>query len=519
MKNWKTVWLCVLALSVSSCDDGDDGTDAGPAMTDAGPSGMDAGPDDDDAGPGELDGGGGLTVPDTYAFDSRFEPGTSSVAHTGQTARQLLIQRLKAYVDGLTDAVDGGLDPTAADPADASRGIVMGQLEYFFSLDGGDRAADPIDVTTDPAADQMTWGDISDASLLGKVAGNDAVTDHRDWSSEFAGWSDASIASDGGGIDSPTNFVRAIFATVEQNAIARGTGVDRFNPADGTTQLPVHVTASGVDLGQLLAKFLLGAINFSQAADDYADGDIDGKGLLADNTMQSGDSPYTGLEHAWDEAFGYFGASARYDDWTAAELAAGPVYRDLDSSGGIDFLTEYNFGASVNAAKRDNGATTATDFMGTAFTAFRTGRAIITHADGALDADAMAALTEQRDLAIGAWEMAIAATVVHYINDTLEVMQDYGTADWDAARFLDLAKAWSEMKGFAMMFQFNPRSPMLDDFAMFHTLVGDAPVLPDAGETAVSDYETALRDARALLGTAYGFDAANLGDDVGAGGW
>jgi len=235
--------------------------------------------------------------------------------------------------------------------------------------------------------------------------------------------------------------------------------------------------------------------------------------------MADDGDPYTGLEHAWDEAFGYFGASAQYDEWTAAELAAGPVYRALDSSGGIDFLTEYNFGASVNAAKRDNGATAATDFMGTAWTAFRTGRAIITHADGALDTEQMAALTEQRDLAIGAWEMAIAATVVHYINDTLEVMQDYGTAAWTADRFLDLAKAWSEMKGFSMMFQFNPRSPMLDDFVMFHGLVGDAPVLPDAGETAVSDYEDDLRSARTLLGDAYGFDAANLGDDVGAGGW
>ena len=503
--------LVALLLVISGCDPSN-GTDAGvgvdAGMSDAGD--VDSGPLD--AGP-SLDGGGGMVVPDNYEFDSRFSPGTSGVSHSGQTMRHILIQDLKSYVGGLTADIDSG----SLDPAET---VVVSNLEYFFSLPGADRADDPIRLTTDPAADQTTYGAVSGANLLPKLAGNDTVTDYQDWSTEFAGWSDASLATNGGGIDSPTNFVRAIFETLEANAIARGTGVDRLSPVDSPEQLPVHVTANGVDLQQLLAKFLLGALAFHQAADDYTDGDVDGKGLRSDNTMQDGTDPFSSLEHSWDEAYGYFGASADYGSRTAAVTAADPREHDTDSSGGIDLGSEYNFGASMNAAKRDNGATVATDYMQTAWTAFRTGRAIITHADGALDADEMSALETQRDAAIGAWESAIAATVVHYINDTLEIMQDYGTAAFDHARFLTLAKAWSEMKGFALMFQFNPRSPLDGSgFGMLHTLLGDAPVLPAAGDPAVDAYRVALRDARDILGTAYGFDAANLGDDVGAGGW
>ncbi|MCA9607071.1 MAG: hypothetical protein KC619_15805, partial [Myxococcales bacterium] len=193
---------------------------------------------------------------------------------------------------------------------------------------------------------------------------------------------------------------------------------------------------------------------------------------------------------------------------------------DFDGDGSIDLGTEYNFGASVNAAKRDAGSTAPTDFMGQAWTAFRTGRALITRAGGALDDASATALREQRDLAVGAWEAAIAATVVHYVNEVLQVMEDFGTDAYDHERFLAHAKAWSELKGFGLLFQFNPRSPMSrEQFASFHALIGDRPVLPAEGADAAVAYRAALRDARAILGTAYGFDPANLGDDAGAGGW
>lgn len=291
--------LCALsALTLVACDDGDpDPVDSG--VADTGVVSEDADVMDEDSGTDVDAGPGELVVPDTYAFESRFSAGESSIRHTGQTARHLLISDLKDYVGGLTAEVDGGFSP-------AADGDVTARLEYFFSLDGGDRADDPFRLSTDPAALQSTYGDISSANLIDKVAGNDSSTDHRDWSTEFAGWSDASIAAHGGGIDSPTNLVRAFFETLEENAIDRAAGRDRLSPA--LQPLPVHVTESGLDLQQLTEKFLLGALAFSQAADDYTDDDTDGKGLLVDNTMPASDgAPYTALEHVWDEAWGYYG--------------------------------------------------------------------------------------------------------------------------------------------------------------------------------------------------------------------
>ena len=258
-------------------------------------------------------------------------------------------------------------------------------------------------------------------------------------------------------------------------------------------------------------------MTFAQATDDLLDDDVMDEGLLSDNRDRDVTSPYTPLEHAWDEAFGYFGASAYYGDFSAAGLAAGPTYMDVDGSGGIDLLSEICFGASVNAAKRDDGAIAATDFMGTAWAAFRTGRALIASTEHLTDEE-LATLREQRDIAVGAWEAAIAATVIHYINEVLAIMEDFETTAYDHARFLDHAKAWSEMKGFALMFQFNPRSPLArEDFLALHAGLGDAPVLP--GDSAAADqYRLTLREARAMLGATYGFDDANLGDDAGGGG-
>ena len=53
-------------------------------------------------------------------------------------------------------------------------------------------------------------------------------------------------------------------------------------------------------------KFLLGAVAFSQGADDYLDDDVAGKGLLVFGYIPAEGKKYSALEHAWDEGFGYF---------------------------------------------------------------------------------------------------------------------------------------------------------------------------------------------------------------------
>ncbi|MEC8425553.1 MAG: DUF4856 domain-containing protein, partial [Myxococcota bacterium] len=250
---------------------------------------------------------------------------------------------------------------------------------------------------------------------------------------------------------------------------------------------------------------------------DYMDSDIAGKGLLSNHTDLVDGKSYTALEHQWDEGFGYFGAARSYDTWTDDEIADNRAMDD-NGDGAIDLKSEYSFGHSVNAAKRDRGAVVATDMTADSFDAFLAGRQILCDTAGTeLTDDQRTALYGHRDAALLAWEQAIASTVVHYINDTLQDMGKIGTADYD---FGNHTKHWAEMKAFALSFQFNPRSPVpADGFARIHFLMGDAPVLENASQAERDAYAGDLINARLMIGSYYGFDADNLGDDDGNNGW
>jgi hypothetical protein len=115
---------------------------------------------------------------------------------------------------------------------------------------------------------------------------------------------------------------------------------------------------------------------------------------------------------------------------------------------------------------------------------------------------------EQAHIAVLTWEKALAATAVHYINDTLADQAALGSDDYS---FDDHATHWSELKGFCLGFQFNPHSPLTDDdFAELHSLIGDAPLLLGASEDELSDYEEALLAARTLLQEVYEFEAEDV---------
>ena len=456
---------------------------------------------------------GEVIVPETYTYESRFVDGESAVSYSGQIARHLLINELDLYIgnqleeDALSNSVFG------------SQEDFYSAFIFYYEFDSDADGATELQTPTTPAARQATFNEVStEKDLISKTAGNDSVTDHKDWSSDFVGWSDASIAAHGGNITSPEGLLRAFMNTLAMQAYDLSEGNPADNPIEGGAPLPVYVTPTGLDLKQLTQKFLLMSVAFSQGTDDYLDSSTQGKGLLSSNARE-GNSPYSTLEHAWDEGFGYFGASRSYGALTDQQIADGAQV-DTDEDGAIDFTAEYNFGASVNAAKRDLGSADGakTNFTEEAFQAFLTGRAIINAAGDELTDEQLAALEEQRDIAVSAWEKAIAATAVHYINDTLQEMNKFGSEEYD---FATHAKVWSELKGFSLGLQFNPSSPMNEGtrFGDFHALIKDAPVLPGAEDADITAYKEDLLEARAILGEAYGFDAANLGDEDGENGW
>merc|ERR1711935_963629 len=153
--------------------------------------------------------------------------------------------------------------------------------------------------------------------------------------------------------------------------------------------------------------------------------------------------------------------------------------------------------------KRDRGAITGcSDLTSEAYNGFYQGRKLITDAGGELTSEQMDELVVYRDNAVGGWEKAISATVIHYINDCLF---DIAQTELD---FYGYAKHWSEAKGFSLSFQFNRLSPVSDaEFAVLHALLRDAPELDAANFAA---WETDLLEARDLLENAYGFDPVDV---------
>lgn len=533
----------------------DAGTDAaGPE--DAG--GLDAGPRDDAGAQDDADvlpdavvpdGGGALVVPETYDFESRFEPGASSVAYSGQVARQLLALDLGRFIEDLGEAIgdcgDGPYDPRDLDAdgtPETMAETVLADIALLFDAPTAARHARAHDAPGLPAgttATPATYGEISmTAYIREKVAGNDASTDHRDWTTEFVGFRSTApfraLPGETVDVSSPTGLLTAIFTTVAMNAEDAYACRPRTGP--GGVELPVHVSDAGHDLAELVEKILFGAMNFSQGLDDYLDDEPEdvGKGLLAPNTRDGAATPtpqpYTTLEHHWDEGYGYFGAP-RHASRIPLDMLVGST-RGFDANGDmtIDVRSEYLFPLARYAALREarSAAAARTPFFTDAERAFRTGRAIIAASPEGetLAPETLAALREQRDIIARAWEGALAASTISYINRVIQQTLAIDTPGMPVTYdFAAHAGAWSEMKGFALSFQFHRRSPMLvreggeERFVTLHGLLGDRPVTAAATASERAAYVADLIAARTLIGNAFGFDPANLGDEMGRGGW
>ncbi|OUS28460.1 hypothetical protein A9Q99_13155 [Gammaproteobacteria bacterium 45_16_T64] len=451
-----------------------------------------------------------------YAFSSKFLDGESAVSYTGQTARQILVA-------DLTEAI-GDLEKEAGAEVVTDIGFyISGDVDttnYLFEI---------TDETVEPGP---TYGDISTGKTLdGKIAGGDGSGGGETSmliGDEFFGWVEG---MDGDPL--PIELVDYLLAELQT------TVRDVTDPTIDVTGGDAIITSAtvdtkGRDFKQLIQKFLLGAVNFSQGTNDYLQYDFSGA-----NT-QDGTKAYTTAEHKWDESFGYFGAARNYNDYTDTEIRAqsgraeyANGYNDLSGDGLIDLRSEINLSNSVNCAKRDIGRTT--DFTKTAFDAFLAGRQALNEAAGnTLTADQITALDAtletQAGIAAKTWEKCISATVVHYINDLRSDLSNYeGDNFADLDNYMDVAKHWSEMKGFALGLQFSPYSPFrdgsvagidVDDLKQIFELMGDAPVLADGSQngvaatgdaaTAVAEYRADLLTAQGILQTAYEFDATDV---------
>ncbi|PWJ39378.1 DUF4856 domain-containing protein [Sediminitomix flava] len=205
---------------------------------------------------------------------------------------------------------------------------------------------------------------------------------------------------------------------------------------------------NGVEPTQMVAKGLMGAVLYWQATSVYF-----GEDKMNVDNEEVTEGKGTAMQHHWDEAFGYFGATTDY-------LTSGE--------------TQY-YWASY-AAKRAE----VLDLRETIFNAFIKGRDAIDRKD-----------YDARDEAIvevqNAWEKLVAANVVHYINSSLANMADAG----------EYYHAWSEAKAFAGCLYFNANKTISnEEFAQLETLLGENPMVATKSD---------LEAASLLLQEVFGF--------------
>ena len=394
-----------------------------------------------------------IEVPPAYVFDSRFVQGESSVAYSGQTVRNLLLQDLKVLIDSLAK--------------DGAQPIAVQDMVNLYAYDDALNLQSLSTAGAMPVLESHYSAISTGKSLSGKISGDVVIGYNRTADDLVNGWFQ-------------------IIADNSQDPAKLGT------PA-------VYTTDDGVDLTQMINKVLIGAVPYYQATGVYL------AGLLErDNSeARNGTDPYTSMEHGWDEAFGYFGAARDYFRYTDAELAGGVDDFTFDSNGdgNIDFKSEYNFGLSRNAGKRDKGGS-GVDLTREIFDGFLRGRTLIANQGTEVD------IIQQRQLAANGMEKVIAATIVHYVNDTLSDMSNLGT---DAENRVNLNKHWAEMKGFTVALQYNPFKLIGDgQLRELHGIMGQAPSYDAPGTPA---YDTTVRNynrAKDVLQAAYGFSAANM---------
>ena len=397
-----------------------------------------------------------IEVPIAYTFNSRFIEGKSSVSYSGQTVRNLLWQDLKI----LTDSV-GKSGAKVVAVADLNKLYDHKDNYNLKSL----TTAEAIPLVADSYTAISTG-----KNLKGKISKDPVV-----------------------GYDKPADaLIQEWFKIIAENS--------KDSSKLGTPA--VYTDKNGADLSQMINKVLVGAVHYYQSTGVYL------KAILEqDNAKQYKDDKtkaYTAMEHKWDEAFGYFGAARDYLRYSDAQLAGKtPAEFSFDSNGNgkIDFKSEYNFGLSRNAGKRDKGGS-GVDFTQDIFQAFLTGRATIA---GEGNINQVAA---QREIASTGMEKVIAATIVHYINDTLGDMSKLGTADESKK---NLNKHWSEMKGFTVALQYNPFKKVTDgNLNELHRIMGKGPSYAKPGSAEYKQAVANYKRAKTVLQTACGFSAENM---------
>lgn len=293
---------------------------------------------------------------------------------------------------------------------------------------------------------------------------------------------------------------------------------------------------SGYDYAQLVSKFIMGAVSYNQVVDKYLDENLEADVKPNDQPYSEG-AAYTGKEHSWDEAFGYFGAPAHALTLSPAELVdiaklkeGAFAAADHNGDGKVDLTKEMTFGPAYYAASFDAsvaGTDKATNYAHGIVQAFLDGRKLITAAEGEKLTDEQRATLKGHAREIETlWQQVLAEAVFKYAGEVYGdlkklniILESKGEAD---KAFADYVKHWGELKGFSLALQ-TGRQNLGETAVRLNRLIGFGPVLLNSsqvidvdsdgnyvkGEAALGEYMLHMLKVQQLMADTYAVKARN----------
>lgn len=287
---------------------------------------------------------------------------------------------------------------------------------------------------------------------------------------------------------------------------------------------------NGYDYVQLISKFAMGAVFYNRAVNHYLDEKLE-VGQYPNNKSYKKGTVYTGKEHVWDEAFGYFGAPANGLSLTAKEVVqvtkqnpAVFAKADANGDGVIDLKSEMAFAHAYYAASID--ASAGTNYFHTIMQAFVDGRQLIFDAKGKeLTKAQHTELKAYAKTIATAWQQVIAEAAYKYAGSVyadLEKIAVIEEAHGEVAKaYRNYVKHWGELKGFALALEAAGRD-LGNTQAGLDRLIGFSPILfgntqvlaadgkggfIQGGSVAMQEYKLNMIKTQNLLEKSFGLKA------------
>tara|TARA_Y100001970_G_scaffold45236_1_gene56707 strand:- start:7393 stop:8796 length:1404 start_codon:yes stop_codon:yes gene_type:complete len=250
---------------------------------------------------------------------------------------------------------------------------------------------------------------------------------------------------------------------------------------------------NGYNYPQLISKYIMGAVSYHQAVDNYLDEKLTAGTKPNDKPYKDG-AAYTGKEHSWDEAFGYFGAPAHTMALTAEQVYGIAKKKDLvaadfNKDGKVDLKTEMTFGPAYYASAFDKGG--KTQYLHTIMGAYLEGRKLITAANGAkLTKSQRDQLINHAQTISSNWETVLAEATFKYAGsvykDMAKIKAALDSGESTSKALSAYIKHWGELKGFSLALQ-SGRFDLGKVATKMNRLIGFGPLMPNLSQVVDID--------------------------------